>query len=125
MQRPGQRTRIITALAMLAYLSFSVPTIAADYFPLDVWEEMLAWEQDKATTSVADAEAYSQPKTTSMVKATMISVSFPFDVQDELNNLGGIEYTALMNRKAYNINYGTAREDTTNPYWMPKEYRTP
>lgn len=65
---------------MLAYLSFSVPTIAADYFPLDVWEEMLAWEQDKATTSVADAEAYSQPKTTSMVKATMISVSFPFDV---------------------------------------------
>ena len=54
MKTTGFKPKIVTVLATLSFLSISVPTIAADFFPLDVWEEIEAWEQ----TTMAALDPY-------------------------------------------------------------------
>jgi len=119
------KLEILTVLATLAFLSTSVAAIAADYFPLDVWEEMDAWEQTITAGLDPDLARHNESMPVSAGDAQTVNASFPFDVWEELNHISGTAWSALKNWKAFELKYGTAKKDTTNPYWMPEEYRTP
>ena len=123
MKTTGLIAKIMTVLATLAFLSISSPTIVSDFFPLDVWEEMDAWEQTTMAALDPDIAVNDQTMPQGLDNAEMVNASFPFDVWEELNDLGGNDWSALKNWKAFNLNYGTAKEDRTNPYWLPEELR--
>ena len=123
MKTTGFKPKKVTVLATLAFLSISVPTIAADFFPLDVWEEIVAWELTTMAALDPDIAVRSETIQLGVYDADMVDASFPFDVWKELNDLGGIDWGAMKNWKAFNLNYGTSKEDRTNPYWMPEELR--
>ena len=114
MKRSHQRSKTISVLAILVY--FSVPShgLVADFFPLDVWEEMDVWEQKIDTNHGFKVES-----------SKLSNKLFPFNVSEELNNMGEIQLLNFKNFGQHNIKYGTKKEDKTNPYWMPEEYRTP
>jgi len=123
MKTTGLIPKIMTVLATLAFLSISSPTIVSDFFPLDVWEEIEAWEQTTMAALDPDIAVHNEAKPLAVDDAEMVNASFPFDVWEELNDHGGNDWSALKNWKAFNLNYGTAKEDRTNPYWMPEELR--
>ena len=123
MKTTGFKPKIVTVLATLAFLSISVPTIAADFFPLDVWEEIEAWEQTTMAALDPDIAVHNETIPLGVDDAEMVNASFPFDVWKELNDLGSSDWSALKNRKAFNFNDGTAKENRTNPYWLPEELR--
>ena len=123
MKTTGLIPKIMTVLATLAFLSISSPTIVSDFFPLDVWEEIEAWEQTTMAALDPDIAVHNETIPLGVDDAEMVNASFPFDVWKELNDLGGNDWSALKNWKAFNLNYGTAKEDRTNPYWMPEELR--
>lgn len=123
MKTTGLIAKIMTVLATLAFLSISSPTIVSDFFPLDVWEEMDAWEQTTMAALDPDSAVNDQAMPQGVDNAKMVNASFPFDVWEELNDHGGNDWSALKNWKAFNLNYGTAKEDRTNPYWLPEELR--
>ena len=123
MKRSDQRSKTISVLAVIVFLSVPFNVFAADFFPLDVWEEIEFWEQNKVTATVNDVEAYSEPQEAVLTMNSVTSKMFPFDVQAELNELGGVQWATLKNWSTYNTNYGTTREDRINPYWIPEELR--
>ena len=123
MKTTGLIPKVMTVLATLAFLSISSPTIVSDFFPLDVWEEIEAWEQTTMAALDPDIAVQNEATPFGVDDAEMVNVSFPFDVWEELNDHGGNDWSALKNWKAFNLNYGTAKEDRTNPYWMPEELR--
>jgi hypothetical protein len=123
MKTTGLIPKVMTVLATLAFLSISSPTIVSDFFPLDVWEEIEAWEQTTMAALDPDIAVHNEAKPLAVDDAEMVNASFPFDVWEELNDHGGNDWSALKNWKAFNLNYGTAKEDRTNPYWMPEELR--
>lgn len=115
MKSSFQRSKTISVLAVLVFFSIlSNGFASSDFFPLDIWEELDFWEQNINTKYVSKVES-----------SELSSELFPFDVSEELNNMGEIEFFNLKNFGKYNIKYGTKKEDKTNPYWMPEEYRTP
>lgn len=120
MKRSDQGIKTISVLAILACLIVPFQVLATDYFPLDVWEEMESWEQNKVTVDATNVGAYDS---TNMIEDASLNKMFPFDVQGELDKLGGIEWVTFENRKVNYINYGTLRENKSNPYWMPEELR--
>jgi hypothetical protein len=83
MKRLAKRTQKLSVLVSLVFVIFASSSMAADFFPLDVWEELTASEPDNAAT------AYSEPAQRDMNKVEMAHTNFPFDVQKELNDLGG------------------------------------
>jgi len=123
MKTTGLIPKIMTVLATLAFLSISSPTIVSDFFPLDVWEEIEAWEQTTMAALDPDIAVHNEAKPLAVDDAEMVNASFPFDVWEELNDHGGNDWSALKNWKAFNLNYGTAKEDRMNPYWLPEELR--
>ena len=124
MKTTGLKLKTVTVLATLAFLSISVQTIAADFIPLDVWEEIEAWEQTITAGLDPDSVGYDQTMPMGIDDAEMVNASFPFDVWEELNDLGDIYWRMVKNWNAFNLNYGTAKEDTTTPYGMPEAYKT-
>ena len=123
MKATGFKPKIVTVLATLAFFSISSPTIVSDFFPLDVWEELEAWEQTTMAALDPDIAVHNETIPLGVDNAEMVDTSFSFDVWKELNDLGGNDSSALKNWKAFNLNYGTAKEDRTNPYWLPEELR--
>jgi hypothetical protein len=121
----GLKLEMLTVLATLAFLIISAPAIGAEYFPLDVWEEMEAWEPTTYAALDPDIAVYHETAPMGVGDAERVNASFPFDVWEELNYLDVTDWSALKNWKAFDLEYGTAKEDTTNPYWIPEEYRTP
>ncbi|MDX2453724.1 hypothetical protein [Desulfosarcina sp.] len=123
MKTTGFKPKIVTVLATLAFFSISAPTIVSEFFPLDVWEEIEAWEQTTMAALDPDIAVHNEATPLVVDDAEMVNASFPFDVWEELNDHGGNDWSALKNWKAFNLNYGTAKEDRTNPYWLPEELR--
>ena len=117
MKATGFKPKIVTVLATLTFFSISVPASAADFFPLDFWEELEAWEQTTMAALDPDIAVHNEAIPLGADDAEMVNASFPFDVWKELNDLGGKDWKAL------NLNYGPAKEDRTNPYWLPEELR--
>ena len=115
MKRSYQRSKTISVLAILVFFSvLSNGFASSDFFPIDIWEELDAWEQNINTIYGFKVES-----------SKLSSESFPFDVNEELNNMGGIELLNFKKFGQHKIKYGNKKEDKTNPYWMPEEYRTP
>ncbi len=119
------KSKTVAVLATLVFLSIPVPTIAADFFPLDIWEEMDAWEHTLTAGLDPDIGVKNQTIPIGIDDAKMIKASFPLDVWEELDDLDYFNWRMMKNRNAFNIQYGTAKEDTKNPYWMPEEIRNP
>ena len=122
MKRKTLNLKTLTVLAIITFLSITVPTYAADFFPLDVWEELENWEQNSGEGYATVSEAYGAPMSMDLEKDEIVHTSFPFDVLKEINDLGGIDWN---NWDAFNVGYGSTNEKKTNPYWYPEEYRTP
>ena len=81
MKRSYQRSKTISVLAILVFFSvLSNGFASSDFFPIDIWEELDAWEQNINTIYGFKVES-----------SKLSSESFPFDVNEELNNMGGIE----------------------------------
>lgn len=115
------KLKIVAVLATLIYLGFAFPIGAADFFPLDLWEEMAGWQQNKAVVRGADIEAYSEPMRIDWDKAATVHTTFPFDVAEELNARGnGNGYDSREN----DARIGHIHGNKTNPYWLPVEFRT-
>jgi hypothetical protein len=125
MKITGLKPKALTVLVTLALLSVSAPTLAADFLPLDVWEEMEAWEFHLTASLNPDAAGTIETIPKGMAEVEKVHLSFPFDVGKELNDLGGIKGRKRNDWKAVKLTNGTLKEDYTNPYWMPEEFRTP
>jgi hypothetical protein len=119
MKRTPLPSRILTAVAVAAFLSIAVPAYAADFFPLDVWQEMQAWEQANGAEDEKLMPAYRQPIPVDGDTGEGVHLSFPFDVWAALNALGGIDGD---NMKAFSVSYDSPERNKTNPYWYPEEY---
>lgn len=115
-------SKTLTALAIMAFLGITVPTYAADFFPLDIWEELETWELNNGEVYATATETYSAPMSMGSENVEIAHTSFPFDVLKEINDLGDIDW---KDWKALDVKYGGTSEKKTNPYWMPEEYRTP
>lgn len=100
-------------MAMAAVVSMAAAASAADFFPLDVWEEMATWEQAGGSSHVAAAEAYSEPMPATVEQAP---ATFPFDVLEALNEL---DATAWYDTSADSASSFLAAG--TNTYWLPEE----
>ena len=122
MKRKTLNLKTLTVLVIIACLSITVPAYAADFFPLDVWEELETWEQNNGEVYATVAEGYGAPVSMDTGKAEIVHTSFPFDVLKEINDLGGIDW---KDWGAFDVGYGSTNEKETNPYWYPEEYRTP
>ena len=122
MKRKSLNSKTLTALAIMAFLSITVPTYAADSFLLDVWEGLEIWEQNNGEVYVTVTDTYSEPMSMNLEKVKIVHTSFLFDDLKEINELGGIDGNDW---EAFNVRYGGANEKKTNPYWYPEEYRTP
>ncbi len=125
MKTTGLKSKTVTVLATLSFLSISVQTIAADFIPFDVWEEIEAWEQTITAGLDPENVGYNQTMPMGIDDAEFVHASFPLDVWEDLNDLCGIYWRMMKNWKAFNLNYGPAKKDTTNPYGMPEAYKTP
>jgi len=122
MKRKSLNSKTLTALAIMAFLSVTVPTYAADSFLLDVWEGLEIWEQNNGEVYVTVTDTYSEPMSMNLEKVKIVHTSFLFDDLKEINELGGIDGNDW---DAFNVRYGGVNEKKTNPYWYPEEYRTP
>jgi len=122
MKRKTVNSKTLTSLAITAFLCITVPTFAADFFPLDVWEELETWEQNDGELYATATETYSAPMSMDLREVEIVHTSFPFDVLKEINDLGGIDWNDW---KAFNVGYSHTNDKETNPYWYPEEYRTP
>ena len=112
MKRLAKRTQKLSVFVSLVFVIFASSSMAADFFPLDVWEALTASEPDNAAT------VYSEPMQRDMDKTEMAHMNFPFDVQKELNDLGGREWRA---RSTYDSKSGAAKPDAHNPFGVPNE----
>jgi hypothetical protein len=122
MKRKTLNSKALTAFAITAFLIITVPTYAAEFFPLDVWEELENWEQNNGRIYVTLTEAYSEPRSMDLEKVEAVHTSFPFDVLKEINDLGVIDWNDW---EAFNVGSGGTNQKKTNPYWYPEEYRAP
>jgi hypothetical protein len=57
----------------MAFLSISITAYAADFFPLDVWEDLEVWEQNSGEVYATAAEAYSEPMSRGLGKVEKFS----------------------------------------------------
>jgi hypothetical protein len=112
MKRLAKRTQKLSVLVSLVFVIFASSSMAADFFPLDVWEELTASEPDNAVT------AYSEAMQRDMDNIEMAHMNFPFDVQKELDDLGGRQWDA---DSAYDSKNGATNSATSNPFGVPDE----
>ncbi len=110
--------KIIAVLACLTYPGFAVTTHAADFFPLDLWEEMADWQLPNRVAHEADVEPYSPPMQVNRGNAGVVHTTFPFDVVEELNTLGNSDRHDF---RVYAASTGSNHRNTANPYWLPEE----
>jgi hypothetical protein len=111
MKRTSKINQKFKMLLALAIVVFTSPSLAADFFPLDVWEALTAM-------GGSHADAYSEPMPMAMNKVEMAHTNFPFDVQKELNDLGRVDWSVYS---AYLSKTIASRVDAPNPYWVPDE----
>ena len=115
------KLKIIAVLACLTHTSFAVPTHASDFFPLDLWEEMASWQQNKGVVDQADIGAFREPMPKNWGKGGVVHTTFPFDVAEELNALGSSHW---CDSREYSVSIGSTHRKGTNPYWLPEEFST-
>ena len=78
MKRKTLNLKTLTVLAIIACLSITVPANAADFFPLDVWEELETWEQNNGEVYATVAEAYGAPMSMDYGKSRNCPHILPF-----------------------------------------------
>ena len=89
------KTIAFAVMATFVFISQGSQALAADTFPWDVWEEMTAWEQSRLESPDPDVEAYSEPEPPRFKRVEMVPLTFPFDVQKELDALEGTDWHRL------------------------------
>lgn len=87
---------------------------STDTFPLDLWEEMTTWERNRMESHISGAEDYSEADSTHI--KSVAPLSFPFDVQKELDDLDGTDWKRPdLNR----YRHQTTAALKENVYWLP------
>lgn len=118
MKRVAKKIQRHSVWATLVFFIFASSSMAADFFPLDIWEALTASEPENAAARGPDAEAFSVTTQRDMDTIEMAQMHFPFDVQKELNDLGerdsGMQSTHRPKNSATN-------SDTANPFGVPDE----
>ena len=118
------RLLIFKPLILLAFLPFIVlagSAFAADFFPLDIWQEIVAWRSKKSGSEVFVIKGDHRPKSSVAGAAAKASDAFPWDVREELNALGSD--TGCGDTRFYGTSDITGRSRVT-PYWLPAELRS-
>lgn len=105
-----------TVLMTLSLLSLHLQAWSTDTFPLDLWEEMTAWERSRIESHNSMMKADSESDSPHVKSAAMVPLSFPFDVQKELDDLDGTERKRTDSNRYRNRTTGTIRG---NAYWLP------
>lgn len=98
-------------LAALVCISVAGSIHAADFFPLDVWEEMRGWQFKKDVTDGFGPKADHRPISPG-------PAAFPWDVREELNALSG---DAGHHGPWFFVKIVASRRKNANPYWLPEE----
>ncbi len=122
MKRKILSLKAFTTLAIMTFMGIALPVAASDYFPIDIWEEMESWESKDGAVYILTNQGIDQLKSKNFHNLDVVHASFPFDVRDALDDLGG---TDLHHIKAFSESNGTSAGKTMNPYWLPEEYRSP
>ena len=91
----------VVVLATLALLGTPALTMADDFFPLDVWEEMDAWERIITAGLDPDVSRYNETLPAGFDGTEMVEVSFPFDVWEQLKDLGNINWRKMKKWNAF------------------------
>ncbi|BBO71903.1 hypothetical protein DSCA_58330 [Desulfosarcina alkanivorans] len=122
MKKTGLTSRTLAALMIMQLAGVAVPVMhASDYFPLDVWEEMAAWQPG----SVADERLTGRDGPPMSIKGyglETVQTSFPFDVWKELNDLGSM---GAPRADTFDVGYGRSEKYIPVPYWLPEELHVP
>lgn len=105
-------------LISLVVLAISVPTNAADFFPLDVWEEMVDWQSNRVIDHEPITEGILQPSAIGTIATNGSDLAFPFDVAKALNDLEGAD-GRFAGGRTFTLNRPFNRH--RNPYWLPEE----
>jgi len=98
-------------LAVLVCISVAGSIHAADFFPLDVWEEMRDWQCKKDVGDGFGPKADQRPMSPG-------PAAFPWDVREALNALGG---DAGPHGTRFSLKIVASRRKGANPYWLPEE----
>jgi hypothetical protein len=106
-------------LISLAFLIIAVSTDAADFFPLDVWEEVTYRQPSSHGRDEALPEATRKAMSVPAGATATALLAFPFDVAEALNNLGGGD-GRLAGGHTFHVN--PSFKNHGNPYWLPEEY---
>ena len=107
-------------LAFLPYIGMAGLVSAADFFPLDIWVEMVVWQSKKSGSYAIGPKARPAPQSSFPDAAGKATEAFPWDVRAELNSLGSDKrYEAFR----FLVKIDAANRNRTNPYWRPEEFR--
>ena len=109
-------------LISLVILAISVPTAAADFFPLDVWEEMVDWQSKRSINHEPITESILQPSSIGTIAGNGFGLAFPFDVAKALNELEGAD-GRFAGGHTFTLKRPLNRH--RNPYWLPEECLLP
>lgn len=96
-----------------------LPVNAADFMPLDVWEEMADWEQEQPRGGQAAIDEDDKAMTLTLDEVDKVHLSFPFDVAKDLNEMADTEGHAFEEHDRVPM------KKAINPYWLPEDYQTP
>jgi hypothetical protein len=119
LNRRNCTTLILLTVLFLVGVSGSV--LAADFFPLDIREEMVAWQRKTNGPNASFPETLHALKVSIPGSEKKAYDVFPWDVLEELNALGkGAGGDAY--RFAGKID-GSGR-NRGNPYWLPDELQS-
>ena len=103
----------------LAFLIIAVSTDAADFFPLDVWEELAYRQSSNHGRDEVLPEATRKAMSMPAGATATAHLTFPFDVAEALNHLG-VGHGRLAGGHTFHVN--PSFKNPGNPYWLPEEY---
>lgn len=112
-------TAMCGLLVSLTVLIGAVSTDAADFFPLDVWETMANGPTNNTMMAKPIAKSIRKPTSKPAGATATDGLTFPFDVAETLNHLGGDGTPA--DRQSFRV--AQSHNNQANPYWLPEEYR--
>jgi len=110
----------ILFLAAFVLIRLAGSAQAADFFPLDVWEEMAGWRSETAVMDTYDQTAFHVPLASQPKASKTTRTFFPLDVWEELNAL---DRDSGDHAFRLSVKKDVAGRNRTNPYWLPEEFR--
>ena len=106
--------------AVLLCICLAGSAAAADFFPLDIWEEISAWQSKKGNSDPIGPKADLAPRSSVRDLPGKTPDALPWDVREELHALGS---DRGYHASRFFVTIDASPRNRANPYWLPEELR--